>query len=251
MDVRFLRMIAVGREDLATGRVKEDLRYLRERHGERIAALHPDTRALLGWVSILPDRDEGGSFYHLVGLEVSPGEKASGLDVELLREAGRLMREHRCRRLRFATSPLLTGNAALYVTRLGTRYRWKEGVRTPDGRPWPYVTCECDFDDPLERPLDLRQEEVAQRSVLEWDGLRPVPRQRLVYSGPLSVLLPELDGVGLSSLAAGDPSFLPAVHSAFQALFLHGYGFAWFDRLPDGMASGPGCHYIMSRTMTL
>ncbi len=251
MDVRFLRMISAGRESLATGRVREDLRFLRERHGERIAALHPDTRAQLGWVSVYPDRDASGAFYHLVGLDVSPAEKASGLDLELLREAGRFMREHRVRRLRFGTSPLLTANASLYVTRLGARYRWKEGVRTPDGRPWPYVICECDFDDPLERPLDLTEEEVVPRSVLRWNGLHPSPRPRLVYSGALSILLPELDNKGLSDLSAADPSFLSTIHEAFQALFLHGYGFAWFDRLPSNPADTPGWYYVMNRTLAL
>ena len=154
------------------------------------------------------------------------------------------------RRLRFGTSPLLTANAFLYVTRLGSRYRWKQGVRAPDGRPWPYVSCECDFDDPLERPLDLTEEEVVPRSVLTWEGLHPSPRPRLVYSGPLSILLPELDNRGLSDLAAADADFLPTIHGAFQALSLHGYGFAWFDRLPSTQAGSTSWYYVMSRTLT-
>ena len=88
------------------------------------------------------------------------------------------LRAHKMTRLKFGTSPLLTRNAWLYITRFGSRYRWREGARTPDGRPWPYVSCECDFDDPLAHPLDLREDQVPQRSVLHWKDGRPDAARR-------------------------------------------------------------------------
>jgi GNAT superfamily N-acetyltransferase len=255
MNVRFVRLISGSREDLLKGRAisLDELRSLRERRGEMIAAVDPGSSALLGWIGVYPDRDEGGHIFHLADIDVLPGHREEGLDTALMQEAETFILEHRVSRLKFGTSPLLTGNAALYVTRFGTRYKWREGTRTPEGRPWPYVSCECDFDDPVERPLDLRVEEVVPRSVLDWAGLRPLPRQRIVYSGPLSILLPELTRDTLVEADSGDPSFLPTLYQVFHALFLHGYDFAWFDRLPASLApaDGPRCYYIMKRVLGL
>ncbi len=173
------------------------------------------------------------------------------MDVEgfLLEEAGRFLRSRRITRLKFGTSPLLTRNAWLYVTRFGCRYRWREGTRTPEGLPWPYVSCECDFDDPLAHPLDLREDQVQERSVLDWRGGRPVPRARLVYSGPLSMVLPDLDSDALSEAARRDPGFLPTLYSAFHALHTHGYGFAWFDRLSVSAGDARAWYYVMKRVV--
>ena len=231
----------------------DDIQHLRERHGEKIAAVDMESVTVLGAIGLYPGRDEGGSFFHLAGLDVTPEAKKSGIDVFLFEEAGRYMREHRAARLKFGTSPLLTGNAELYVTRFGTRYRWREGTRTPEGAPWPYVACECDFDDPLARPLDLRDDEVVARSVLDWKDGRPVPRAHVVYSGPLSVLLPELTGDTLSAAATGDPKLLAVLFEVLHDLHVHGYSFSWFDRLP-GEARLPGTpafFYVMKRTVVL
>src|SRR5208337_335519 len=251
MNVRFVRLISGSREDLLKGRAisLEELHSLKERRGEMIAAVHSGTFALLGWIGIYPDRDEGGHVFHLADIDVLPGHREEGIDDALMQEAGRFIRERKLSRLKFGTSPLLTGNAALYVTRCGARYKWREGTRTPEGRPWPYVSCECDFADPIARPLDLRAEEIVPRSVIDWEGVRPLPRQKVVYSGPLSVLLPELTRDALVEADARDAGFLATLYQVFHALFLHGYDFAWFDRLPPFAAppGGPRCYYIMRR----
>jgi GNAT superfamily N-acetyltransferase len=255
MSVRPVPLIAGPRKGKPPVReaLLDDLRHLKERHGEMIAAVDEDTGNVIGTIGIYPDRDEGGACFHLAGIEVQPGHGQEGIDALLLEEAGRYLRAHHTTRLKFGTSPLLTRSAALYVTRFGARYRWREGTRTPDGQPWPYVACECDFDDPLARPLDLREEEVPGRSVVEWNAGQPSPRARLVYSGPLSVLLPELDGDALARARETAPGFIATLFSALHSLHVHGYEFAWFDRLPgpgDDAGADPAAprwYYIMKR----
>ena len=155
-------------------------------------------------------------------------------------------------RLKFGTSPLLTRSAWLYVNRFGARYRWREGTRTPDGQPWPHVSCECDFDDPLARPLDLRDEEVPARLFVSWSDGRPAVRADLRFSGPLCVALPDVDSDGLLAMAR-DPAVIAMLYSAFQSLHVHGYEFSWFDRLPGpgGVHGGPRWYYIMKRVVVL
>jgi GNAT superfamily N-acetyltransferase len=255
MKVRFVRLISESREDLIKARATsfDDLHSLKERHGEKIAAVDPESSALVGWIGVYPDRDEGGAIFHLTGIEVLPAHRGEGIDAALMEEAGRFLRERKVTRLKFGTSPLLTGNAELYVTRFGTSYRWREGIRTPRGRPWPYVACECDFDDPIARPFDLREDEVVSRSVLDWEGARPVPRSNIVYRGALSVLLPDLTSDSLVEADTRDPSYLSTLYMVFHTLSLHGYDFAWFDRLlpTAAPAGGPRCYYVMKRVLAL
>jgi GNAT superfamily N-acetyltransferase len=227
----------------------EHLRYLRERRGEKIVAQDPDSGLLLGWIGLFPDKDEGGLFYHLAGIEVHADHRGRGIGSRLMEEAGVYLKDRKTSRLRFGTSPLLTRCAGLYVSRFGARYRWKGGVRGPDGRPWPYVAGELDFEDSLFKPLDLRDDEIEERNVLDWDGRRPVPRKGIAYSGPLSIVLPEFSRAALTEAMDGVPGFLETVYDAFEALFLHGYGFAWFDRLARGAASR--CYYVMKKLLAL
>jgi hypothetical protein len=254
MNVRSVTLISGPR----TGRptvpetLLDELRRLEERKGEMIAAVDGVSGQVLGTLGLYPDRDDGGTFYHLAGFQVGPGPRVADLDVLLLEKAGLFLRQRRVTRLKLGTSPLLTRNAFLYVNRFGSRYRWREGMRRPDGRPWPYVSCDVDFDDPLARPLDLREDQVVPRSVLAWEGMRPVPRA-LAYSGALSVVLPDLDSDGLAAAAEEDPQLIPALYAAFQGLHVHGYEFAWFDRLPELIApAGMPCwYYIMKRVVSI
>jgi hypothetical protein len=229
----------------------DELRRLQERRGEMIAAVGEDG-ALRGTLGLFPDRDEGGKFYHLAGLQVEPPHLATDVDVFLMEQAGRYLASKKAMRLKFGASPLLTRSAWLYVNRFGARYRWREGTRTPKGEPWPYVSCECDFDDPLGRPLDLRDEEVPARCLVSWEGKTPVRRGDLKFSGPLCVALPEVDPDVLSALAAR-PGVIATLYDAFQSLHVHGYEFAWFDRL-TGPASAGGAsrwYYLMKRIVSL
>jgi GNAT superfamily N-acetyltransferase len=255
MTMRCLRLIAGPVERLpdAWAPHLEDLPRLKERRGEKIAAFAPDSMTLLGTLTVSPDRDEGGRFCHLVGLEVLPGHRQEGVDVALMEEARVWLAERRVTRLKFGTSPLLTSTAHFYMTRYGTRYHWREGTHTPDGHAWPYVSCECDFDDPLARPLDLRDEELAEHSVLRWVGGRPRVPPNVVYSGPLTVLLPELTSDSITATAHADPSFLGTLFDVFHGLHVHGYGFAWFDLLPGAPASADDATYvyIMNRTAAI
>lgn len=254
MNVRSVTLISGPR----TGRppvpetLLDELRRLEERRGEMIAAVDGVSGQVLGTLGLYPDHDDGGTFYHLAGMQMGPGPRVADLDVLLLEKAGLFLHQRRAARLKLGTSPLLTRNAWLYVNRFGSRYRWREGTRRPDGTPWPYVSCEVDFDDPLARPLDLREDQVIPRSVLAWEGGRPVARA-LTYSGPLSVVLPDLDADTVASAAAADPRFLPALYEAFQGLHVHGYEFAWFDRLPGPAApvGAPCWYYVMKRVVSL
>ena len=245
---------AAGRSPNDPAGLLGDLRLLGERRGETIAAVDEDSGIVLAALGIHPERDEGGTFFRLDTFGVHPGHRGEGLEPVLVGEAERHLRAHKAHRLKFGTSPLLTAGAALWVTRYGTRYRWREGVRTPEGQPWPFVSCECDFDDPLARPLDLRDEEAVEKSVLDWEGGKPRRRKGVVYSGPLAVLLPDLDGESLGQAAAADPDCLPTLFSVFHELYRHGYGFAWFDRLPPGMAgagpAAPSWYYVMHRVVS-
>jgi GNAT superfamily N-acetyltransferase len=249
MNLRFERLVA-GARSRAEGLppvLSADLARIRERRGEKIAAFDGDSGELLGWVALYPDRTSLGAF-NLAGLEVVPAWRWQGVEAALFEAAGTFLKERHASRLRFGTSPLLTATAELYVTHFGTRYRWHEGVRTPHGQPWPYVSCECDFSDPIARPSDMDEQESTARSVLDWQGLTPVAREHLVWSRPLTVLLPELSAETLTVAAVRDPEFLPTLYGVFQALSAHGYGFAWFDRLSTGgVADGPRFSYLMHR----
>ena len=255
MDVRFLRLVGGaggGLPDAPPG-LLDDLRFLRERRGEKIAAVDGESGKILGAVAVHPDRDDGGTYFRLARIDVVAGHRSEGLEAALLGETERYIRSNRASRLKFGTSPLFTAHAELYVARFGTRYHWRVGARTPDGQPWPHVSCECDFDDPLARPLDLRDEEIAERSVIEWAGGTPSRRRGIVYAGPLSVLLPDLDAEEISRAAAANAAWLPTLYDAFHELSRHGYGFAWFDRLPApaGSAGGARWYYVMSRVLAL
>jgi hypothetical protein len=253
MNVRSVLLISgphSGRQLLREA-LQDDLRRLEERKGEMIATVDGVSGQVLGTLGLYPDRDEGGTFYHLAGIQTEPGHRVADLDVLLLEKAGLFLQKRRVTRLKLGTSPLLTRNAWLYVTRFGSRYRWREGIKAPDGRPWPYVSCEVDFDDPLARSLDLREDELMPRSILAWDGGRPALRP-LAWSGPLSVVLPDLDADSIAAAAEADPDFIATLYSAFHGLHLHGYEFAWFDRLPQSAApaGAPLWYYIMKRVMS-
>jgi len=254
MNVRSVPLISgprTGRPPLPET-LLDELHRLEERKGEMIAAVDGASGQVLGTVGLYPDRDEGGTFFHLAGMQMGPGPRVADLDVLLLEKVGLFLEKRRSSRLKLGTSPLLTRNAWLYVNRFGSRYRWREGTRTTAGAPWPYVSCEVDFDDPLARPLDLRDDEVIPRSLLAWEGGRPV-RRALSYSGPLSVLLPDLDAEALSAAAGADPAVIALLQSLFHDLHVHGYGFAWFDELPARLvtAGGPRWYYVMSRVVSL
>ena len=83
-----------------------------------------------------------------------------------------------------------------------------------------------------------RRGEAETRSVLSWDGGLPIRRPDIVYSGALSVVLPPFTTVTLAQAMQAVPRFLETLYAAFEELFLHGYGFAWFDRLPGRDAEG-------------
>ncbi len=293
MKARYIRLIEEKKEELWNGQDDfsklfsqttatpgpslygpvEHLRYLGERRGEKIVAQDPGSGLLLGWIGLFPDKDEGGLFYQLAGIEVHADRRGEGVGSGLMEQAGAYLRERKTSRLRFGTSPLLTRCAGLYVSRFGARYRWKGGVKGPGGRPWPFVSGECDFEDPIYKPLDLRDDEVDEKNVLDWEGRKPVPKKGIAYSGPLSIVLPEFSRAALAEAMEEVPGFLETVHAVFEELFLHGYVFAWFDRVargPDprpwraegasgrprgrrahGCASAdPRCYYVMKKVMT-
>jgi GNAT superfamily N-acetyltransferase len=253
MNVAYVRLFSAGREELwrGPGTHPDELRRLREKRGEKIAAVDPDSEQLLGWISVYPDRDAGGALFSLAGIEVLPAWRGMGIGTGLVSQAGDYMREHKITRLRFGTSPLLTWNAALYMRHFGMRYSWKEGVRTPDGKSWPYVSCEWDLDDPLVKPPDLRQDELEERSALDWAGLTPAPRRGIRYSGPLFLPLPDLTNDDLADLAEGSPEFLFTTYRAFQELFRHGYRFAWFDAVRSAGAGQSRWFYFMENPFAL
>jgi GNAT superfamily N-acetyltransferase len=278
MDLGFIRLVEEHREELWTGlgdyakvfsqagavsRASlthgsagargpvDHLAYLKERHGEKIVAVDRASNAVLGWIGVFPDRDARGPFFHLAGIEVHADHRGCGIGSALMAEARGYVLARHVSRLRFGTSPLLVPCAALYVRRFGTRYRWKEGVRLADGRPWPCVSCECDFGDPLPDSRELAPGEAEGRSVLSWDGGLPVRRPGIVYSGALSVVLPPFTTAALAQAMQSVPRFLETLHAAFEELFLHGYGFAWFDRLPEAAGSRPLWYHVMTRSFAV
>lgn len=240
-------------EDLwrGPGTHAEELRRLREKRGEKIAAVDPGTEQLLGWISVYPDRDAGGVFFALAGIEVLPAWRGMGIGTGLLNQAGDYLREHKTGRLKFGTSPLLTWNAALCMRHFGMRFSWKEGIRTPDGKPWPYVSCEWDVDDPLVKPPELRLEELEARSVIDWTEADPAPRRGIIYTGPLFLTLPDLSNDDLAGLAERTPEFLVTMYRVLHELFRHGYRFAWFDAIPSAVAPRSRWYYFMESPFAL
>jgi len=278
MDLGFIRLIEEHREELWTGLgdyskvftqagavsraslthgsagtkgPADHLAYLTDRHGEKIVAIDRSSGGLLGWIGVFPDRDARGAFFHLAGIEVHTDHRGCGIGSALMSEARGYVLGRHASRMRFGTSPLLVPCAALYVRRFGTRYHWKEGVRLADGKPWPCVSCECDFNDPLPDSHEIAASEAEDRSVLSWDGGLPLRRQGIVYSGALSVVLPPFTTVTLGHALQAVPRFLETLYTAFEDLFLHGYGFAWFDRLPGNPESRPLWYYVMTRSFAV
>jgi GNAT superfamily N-acetyltransferase len=253
MNVAYVRLLSSRREDIwrGPGTHAEELRRLREKRGEKIAAIDPQNERLLGWISVYPERDAGGVFFALAGIEVLPAWRGMGIGTGLISHAGDYLREHKTARLKFGTSPLLTWNAGLYMRHFGMRYSWKEGVRTPDGKPWPYVSCEWDLDNPLVKPLELMQDELEARSAIDWSGADPAPRRGLVYSGPLFLPLPDLTNDDLAGLAERKPEVLVTMHRVFHELFRHGYRFTWFDAIPSASAPLGRWFYFMENPFAL
>ena len=77
---------------------------------------------------------------------------------------------------------------------------------------------------------------VELRSVVDWEGIRPIPRHRVVHSGTLFVLLPPFTSALLAQAVQEVPLFLETLTAVFQDLHVHGYGFGWFDRVAPGIA---------------
>jgi len=96
-----------------------ELRRLEERRGEMIAAVDAVSAQVLGTVGLYPDRDEGGTFYHLAGMQMGPGPRVADLDVLLLEKAGLFLKNRRVTRLKLGTSPLLDRKS----TRLNSSHR--------------------------------------------------------------------------------------------------------------------------------
>jgi hypothetical protein len=81
-----------------------------------------------------------------------------------------------------------------------------------------------------------------------------------VYSGAHSVVLPPFTTTTLAHAMQAVPRFLETLYAAFEELFLHGYGFAWFDRvhgrdaegrLPELPEGRPFWYYVMSRSFAV
>ena len=220
----------------------DELHRLKERRGEMIAAVDDDTGEVVGTIGLYPDKDEGGRFSHLAGIEVGPGPAA---DVEgfLLEEAGAWLRARRMTRLKFGTSPLLTRNAWLYVTRFGSRYRWREGARTPGRSAVALRLLRMRF----RRPAGASPGPAggpgaaAQRPGLE--GRQAGPARR---PGVLRAACPWCFRTWTVTpwprRQRRDPGFIATLYAAFHALHQHGYGFAWFDRL-----AAPAGRYLVLR----
>jgi GNAT superfamily N-acetyltransferase len=221
----------IFRESATSRNAADYYDYIQSQSGEIIALLDDGSR-ILGWIGLIPGMDERGRCYTLSGQEVSPEYRRQGLGVRLMEEARDYLRGRRTARLKFGTSPLLTANAALYITKFGTRYTWNNKVRLADGARWPYVACECDFAHPVGKPPELSALDIRRISLLDWRGYSP----RLA-AGPLparraALILPALTRRRLDALIDEKKEFLKSVFSLIDSLHSRGFGFAWFDRLP-------------------
>lgn len=76
-----------------------------------------------------------------------------------------------------------------------------------------------------------------------------MPKKGIVYSGPLSVLLPDFNGAELAAAVDSIPDFLRIMHFVFDTLYTRGYGFAWFDTISLGGVTWH--YYLMKRVMSL
>ncbi len=220
----------IFRESVTSRNATEHFDYLKAQNGEKIAFVNSNDE-ILGWIGLIPDQDRRGKYYILSGHEVRSDYRGLGIGAKLLEEAKKYLKKYQASRLKFGTSPLLTVNASLYITRYGAQYTWNDKIKLADGKPWPYVSCECNFNNPLKKPLELSSRNVLAANLLEWDGLRPKPIKFVRYTGGLSILLPPISKSQLRTATDNIDGFLETTFNLFDSLNRTGYGFIWFDKL--------------------
>jgi GNAT superfamily N-acetyltransferase len=222
----------IFRESITSRNAADYYEYIQTHSGEIIALFNGDD-CVLGWIGLIPGADERGRYYTLSGQEVSSLHRRRGIGVRLLEEARSYLHSHRARRLKFGTSPLLTANASLYITKFGTRYTWNRKIKLADGSPWPYVTCECDFSHPIQKPPELAAMDIRGVSLLDWQDYVPRVNDSLRPARSATLILPALTHQRLNALIDEVNDFLKNTFSLLDSLNDQGFGFAWFDKLPD------------------
>ncbi len=238
----------IFRESVTSRNATEHFDYIRAHGGEKIAFVN-EYGEILGWIGLVPDADSRGEYLTLSGHEVRSDCRRRGIGYRLLEEARAYARRRGVRRLRVGTSPLLTIDASLYVTKLRARYTWNDRVKLADGTRWPYVLCECDFRNPLSRPPELDGIDPASCSVLHWRGWEPRPRTLPAHQDQLTVLLPPMTRQSLHEAVERSPRFLPVLFALFDDLSARGYGFGWFERTE--VEGEPCYYYYMTRKPNL
>ncbi len=219
----------IFRESINFRNAIEHFKYIKSHHGEKIAITKNDE--ITGWIGLIPDTDSKGKYYTLSGHEVSSDYRRQGIGLKLLEESRSYILNHHASRLKFGTSPLLTINSFLHITKMGTRYTWNNKIKLTEGVPWPYAACECDFNNPMQKPAELEHLDILSINFLDWDDYRPVPREPPGYYRQISVLLPPITKQRLNTSMERIHGFLKILFNFFDSLNRKGYGFAWFDKI--------------------
>jgi GNAT superfamily N-acetyltransferase len=238
----------IFRESVTSRNAADYYDYIQSHSGE-IIALVDDRSRILGWIGLIPGIDERGRYCTLSGQEVSPEHRRQGIGVRLLDEARGYLQRRRTTRLKFGTSPLLTANASLYITKFGTRYTWNNKIKLADGSPWPYVACECDFTHPVQKPAELAALDIPRISLLDWPGDRPRVNGTLRPVRRAALILPALTRRRLDSLIDNVEDFLDTIFSLLEFLNSQDFGFAWFDRLPG--TGEERYYYYLTKSMNI
>jgi len=220
----------IFRESVTSRNAADYYDYIQSHSGEILALLDQEN-AILGWIGLIPGSDERGRYYTLSGQEVSPDYRRQGIGVRLLEEAREYLQHRRAVRLKFGTSPLLTANASLYITKFGARYTWNNKIKLADGSPWPYVSCECDFSRPVGKPPELAALDIRRLCLLDWQGYVPRINRDLRPTRQAALILPTLTRRHLDAVIDRVEGFLGTFFSLLDSLTRQGFGFAWFDRL--------------------
>ncbi|GAH47284.1 unnamed protein product, partial [marine sediment metagenome] len=223
-------------------------KYIKAQKGEKIA-LVDNSNKILGWIGLIPDTDGRGKYFILSGHEVHSDSRGQGIGSRLMEEAQSYLTVLYVSRLKFGTSPLLTINASLYITKFGTCYTWNNKIKLADGSPWPYVTCEWDFNNPLSKPAELTTMDILSINILQWRGYQPIPLEAARYPAKVSVLFPPTTKYELKTAIDRNEGFLKTLFEIFDSLHKKGYGFTWFDKIR--IEEGLFYYYYMTKELNI
>jgi GNAT superfamily N-acetyltransferase len=203
----------------------EHLKNIIENNGEKIIAY--EDGIILGWIGIIPSKS--GQYSELAGIEVDRNFRRKGIASILINDAQSWLLKKNIREFRFQTSPLLTANTLLYLTKFRTTYKWNNKFTIPPNRtPWPVVDCKMCW--PIREDTNKNINFDPSESVLQWNDYNPFINEESMYSDDeyKFVILPFLDLPIISNDFFGSENKINIIFEAFNSLAKDKYCFKEF-----------------------